>query len=89
MWKSLWQDPYARLRKTRSLLVWGYSLPTTDVKAQQLFALALENLDHLCVIDIARATRERWRELLPDPHYWEYDTAQSFLSHPPSWWDHA
>jgi hypothetical protein len=86
MWRDLWRLAYFRLGKTRTLLVWGYSLPTTDVKAQQLFKLALGRLERLCVIDLARATRERWRELLPDAPYWEYDTAKDFLKYPPPWW---
>lgn len=89
MWRDLWQNAYNRLHETKSLIVWGYSLPMTDVKAQQLFTLALVNLRYLCVIDVARATRERWRELLPFPRYWEYDTADDFFKHPPSWWKSA
>jgi hypothetical protein len=74
------------LSKTSTLIVWGYSLPMTDVKAQQLFALTLKKLVRLCVIDPSRATHERWREIVPDALYWEFSDVKDFLGHSPSWW---
>jgi hypothetical protein len=69
-WLQLWQTAFARLRASGSLIVWGYSLPTTDVKAQQLFELAFaKRRFRLCVIDPSSVTRERWRELFPDALY--------------------
>jgi hypothetical protein len=87
-WLSLWQDAYTRLRQVSTLVVWGYSLPATDFKAQQLFALALRGNQfcHLCVIDPSRSTRERWREMIPDALYWEYEKVQDFFDFPPTWW---
>jgi hypothetical protein len=67
-WLDMWQLAYRRLKKTKRLIVWGYSLPETDIKAQQLFHLSLGGraID-ICVIDPAAKTRKRWRKLLPKP----------------------
>ena len=86
IWQELWKTAYSRLSKTSTLIVWGYSLPMTDVKAQQLFALTLKKLVRLCVIDPSRATHERWREIVPDALYWEFSDVKDFLGHSPSWW---
>jgi len=40
----------------------------------------------LCVIDPSQATRDRWRELLPNAQYWEYDDIKAFKSATPAWW---
>lgn len=86
-WLPIWQLAFKRLHLTKYLVVWGYSLPTTDVKAQQLFSLGLPDSDvHLCVIDPLQSTRDRWRALLPKSQYWEYENIGDFLSQPPLWW---
>lgn len=86
-WLDLWTSAYNRLKEARRLIVWGYSLPPTDVKAQSLFTLALaKRAIDLCVIDPSWNTRERWRQLLPRAHYWEYDSVKDFLQEPPGWW---
>jgi hypothetical protein len=89
VWQEVWQTAYSRLRKTTTLIVWGYSLPSTDIKAQLLFELAAHKLERFCVIDPARATRERWREVVPDALYWEYNYVHEFLKYPPTWWKPA
>jgi hypothetical protein len=87
-WRQLWTDCLARLEKTGTLVVWGYSLPPTDIKAQQLFTLGLSGRRfRLCVIDPSTATRDRWREMFPEAQYWEYAGVRSFLRHPPKWWN--
>jgi hypothetical protein len=86
-WLPLWQTAFKRLQETKQMVVWGYSLPQTDLKAQQLFGLALASkvLD-LCVIDPSPATRERWRSLLPKARYWEYENIKDFRLQAPHWW---
>jgi hypothetical protein len=87
-WLSMWKAAFSRLRRASAVIVWGYSLPTTDIKAQQLFSLALrQRRFSLCVIDPVRDTRDGWRELAPEAQYWEYDGVQDFLNYPPKWWD--
>lgn len=86
-WRQLWRDCLSRLENTGTLVVWGYSLPQTDIKAQQLFTLGLAGRRfRLCVIDPLTATRDRWRALFPEALYWEYASVRSFLKHPPKWW---
>lgn len=86
-WRQLWHNCLAKLEATGTLIVWGYSLPITDIKAQQLFTLGLGGRRfRLCVIDPAAATRSRWREMFPEALYWEYTNIRTFLKHPPRWW---
>ena len=89
-WLSMWRKAFERLKQASNLIVWGYSLPQTDVKAQQLFSLAcMGRKFNLCVIDPSSATRERWRELAPDAKCWEYYGIADFLKYPPKWWGHS
>jgi hypothetical protein len=87
-WNHLWRKAYEQLSAARKLLVWGYSLPATDIKARELFTLALPDAEdlRLCVIDPSANSRRRWRDLLPNARYWEYDDIQSFFAYPPRWW---
>jgi hypothetical protein len=86
-WLHLWRKAYDRLRAAEALVVWGYSLPATDIKAQHFFTLALANkVVKLCVIDPAEETRRRWRELLPQAHYFPYQSIEHFFQAPPKWW---
>lgn len=86
-WLPLWQGAYEKLKRAGKVVVWGYSLPRTDIKAQHLFRLALEDRNvKLCVIDPSSETRGRWRELLRKAKFWEYRGIDKFLDHPPSWW---
>jgi hypothetical protein len=49
---TLWKNACAALQAAEHVIVWGYSLPPTDIKAQQLFSITLERRDlKLCVID--------------------------------------
>ncbi len=87
-WRLLWSDCLARLEKIGTLVVWGYSLPQTDIKSQQLFTLGLGGRRfRLCVIDPSAQTCDRWREMFPEALYWEYANVRSFLRHPPKWWN--
>jgi len=85
-WLSLWKNAFHQLQRAAQVIVWGYSLPPTDIKAQQVFALALGGRKiRLCVIDPSVATRERWRSLFPEAQYWEYNSIPDFLGFPPPW----
>jgi hypothetical protein len=88
-WLTPWQRAHRQLQETRYILVWGFSLPTTDVKARELFTISIPEGGanrRLCVIDPSQATRDRWRELLPNAQYWEYENIRAFKSAPPAWW---
>jgi hypothetical protein len=86
-WLHLWKTAYERLANVEAVIVWGYSLPPTDIKAQHFFSLALGNRPvTLCVIDPSEATRRRWRELLPQALYFPYNSVEHFLQAPPRWW---
>lgn len=86
-WLSLWSAAYQALSSATRIIVWGYSLPTTDIKAQQLFSLSLASKKKLkfCVIDPSSETRERWRQLVRDASYWEYSSIEDFLAKRPKW----
>ena len=85
-WLQLWKNAFAKLQTVEQVIVWGYSLPPTDIKAQQLFAIALANKKfRLCVIDPSIATRQRWRELFAEAQFWEYSSVRDFLEYAPPW----
>src|SRR5271165_5102998 len=91
-WLDLWRMAYLQLRRSDVLLIWGYSLPPTDVKARELFAISVRDSGRgvkLCVIDLASSTRQRWRDLYPRAQFWEYQNISDFFSYPPSWWSSA
>jgi hypothetical protein len=87
-WLKLWKKAHDVLSKATDLVVWGYSLPFTDVKTQHLFSLALADKPrfNLCIIDPSSATRLRWRDLFKNALYWEYNSITDFFDHPPNWW---
>ena len=86
-WLRLWRTAYERLHTVGTVLIWGYSLPQTDIKAQHFFTLALAKKPiRLCVIDPSEATRRRWRELLPEALFYPYDSIEHFFNAPPRWW---
>jgi hypothetical protein len=88
-WVRLWRSAYHRLRNAKLLFVWGYSLPVTDIKARELFEISIRDKGKgviLCVVDPARGTRQRWRTLMSDSLFWEYDRIQDFFLNKPPWW---
>jgi len=89
-WIGIWKGALQQLQRTDILLVWGYSLPTTDVKTRHLFSLGIDRARvkplQLCVIDPSADTQKRWREIYPTAHYWKYDSFEKFFSHQPEWW---
>jgi hypothetical protein len=85
-WLSVWRKAYNRLTKATGLVIWGYSLPKTDLKAFQLFNLARLTGVNLCVIDPSSETKDRWRKLFMTSKFWEYSRIEDFLESPPAWW---
>jgi len=84
------EKAFDNLEKIDSVIVWGYSLPPTDVKAQLVFQLALsDRVFNLCVIDPSAPVRDRWRMMFPDAKFWEFETVEKFFDNVPRWWrDH-
>jgi hypothetical protein len=89
-WSQIWMKSAGHLRKTNKLIVWGYSLPLTDLKALELLKLSLNapeaGLEDVCVIDPSAAIRTRWRAMFPAQRFWPYTEISEFLGHPPNWW---
>jgi hypothetical protein len=88
-WLDIWRKAYNRLTKCTGLLIWGYSLPKTDLKAYQLFTLARRNNINICVVDPSSETKDRWRRLFVGSKFWEYSKIEEFLAAPPPWWEEA
>jgi hypothetical protein len=88
-WRGIWSRAAAKLSLTSRLIVWGYSLPMTDVKSRELFRVSIPTGGkgvRLCVIDPSAETRQRWRNLLPNAQFWEYERFNDFRRQPPTWW---
>jgi hypothetical protein len=89
-WNQIWMQAAAHLNKTVRLIVWGYSLPLTDLKALELLKLSLgsgrSSLKDVCIIDPSAAVRTRWRAMFPGQRFWPYERVEEFLDHPPTWW---
>jgi hypothetical protein len=86
-WLQIWRKAYSRLKLAQAVVVWGYSLPATDIKAQHVFNLTLGGKAlKLCVVDPSPETRRRWRELLPGAKFFPYESIEHFFSAPPPWW---
>lgn len=89
-WREPWEEASRRLRETESLLVWGYSLPATDLKVRELLDIGLtprerggcsklsSGLKHLCVIDPNNETADRWRRLFLHAQFWRYRSIEEF-----------
>ncbi|MEE8201009.1 MAG: hypothetical protein V3R29_07545, partial [Candidatus Acidoferrales bacterium] len=89
-WRTIWQLAANCLRQAKSLIIWGYSLPLTDLKAQALFRVCLcaedSVLENVCVIDPNGDTRARWRSSFLKQRFWPYEKIHDFLEKPPEWW---
>lgn len=91
-WLPLWKEAFLQLQGCDTIIVWGYSLPPTDVKARELFSIAVRDSGtdiKLCVIDPSAQTRQRWRDLYPRARFWEYTKVDEFLTYPPKWWSNS
>jgi len=86
VWLELWRAAAEQLRKTDILIIWGYSLPATDLKARELLSLAFgregANLRRVVVIDPSKETQERWRRMFLRQAFFRY---QSFKEFKPDW----
>jgi hypothetical protein len=86
-WLKIWKAAYFSLKHTDELVVWGYSLPLSDIKARQLFGLAMNGRPfRLYVIDPSPETRNRWHTLFPLAEYSEFIGVAEFLNDPPKSW---
>ena len=89
-WNEISKQAAAHLNKTSRLIVWGYSLPLTDLKALELLKLSIgpgrSCLEDVCIIDPSAAVRTRWRAMFPGQRFWPYEGIEEFLQHPPRWW---
>lgn len=86
-WLKIWKSAYLALREIDNLLVWGYSLPNTDIKARQLLALPLDGRPfNLIVIDPSRDTRSRWKKVFPKARYRGFSDITEFLRRRPKAW---
>jgi SIR2-like domain len=87
-WSEIWKRAAAHLNRCSQLIVWGYSLPQTDLKALELLKLSLGTgcLEDVCVIDPAGEVRTKWRAMFPSKKFWPYEKFEDFLLEPPNWW---
>lgn len=87
-WVHIWETAAGRLRHSDKLIVWGYSLPLTDVKARELFRTGLEigSIEWLCVIDPSDQSRLRWRDIALRKKFRPYASIDEFFAQPPAWW---
>jgi hypothetical protein len=84
LWLTIWKAAADQLLRTGSLVIWGYSLPTTDLKAQQLLTLAFltpdpeSKLNKIIVIDPSPETQERWRRMFLSKPFFRFSSFQEF-----------
>lgn len=89
-WRDIWRKAAAHLRGTTTLIIWGYSLPLTDLKALELFRMTLGSegspLKYVCVIDPSEKVRAKWREMFVRQRFWQRRSIVEFFKNPPAWW---
>jgi hypothetical protein len=89
-WRLVWAQAFARLVNTRNFVVWGYSMPETDIKAREFLRTAFDRLENaptrLCVIDPNVGVRQRWRRMFYGRQFWQYSSFEEFRQNPPDWW---
>ena len=82
LWRHLWRGAAEQLGRTDILIIWGYSLPTTDLKARELLTLAFERrkakLSRVVVIDPSNETQERWRRMFVRKVFYRFPEFESF-----------
>jgi SIR2-like protein len=92
-WRDIWGKAAQDLRETRSLLIWGYSLPQTDLKALELVSASLCSdksiLEEVCVVDPSPGTRSRWRSIFFRQKFWPFGKIEEFLHDPPPSWSES
>jgi len=82
LWLNLWRAAAEQLRRTGILVIWGYSLPITDLKARELLSLAFERrgekLRRVVVIDPSEETQERWRRMFVRNVFFRFSSFEEF-----------
>lgn len=86
LWLKIWKAAADQLLRTGSLIIWGYSLPTTDLKAEQLLTLAFSRpdseskprLNKIIVIDPSAETQERWRRMFLSKPFFRFSSFDEF-----------
>lgn len=81
-WDRIWKLAGHQLIRTTNLVVWGYSLPPTDIKSRELFNLTLKasRTKELVVIDISRDARMRWRRQFIEMRFRQYESVEKYLA---------
>lgn len=80
-WSTIWKSAGRQLARTTKLVVWGYSLPPTDLKSGELLRLTLQNnLRELVVIDPSRDARMRWRSKFVTTRFRPYEGIEKYLA---------
>ncbi len=91
-WAQIWHDAGRKLRRCENLVVFGYSLPPTDLKAKSLFqqTITVRSLTserpRLCVVDKNPVIRQKWQKMAPASPCWQYESIDEFRKAPPPWW---
>lgn len=89
-WRNIWRSTAEHLQKTTHLLIWGYSLPLTDLKARALIDLCLRNQDHgalrVCVVDHSEEVLDRWHDLFAGCEFWPFRDIKEFFGSKMGWW---
>jgi len=82
VWLELWRRAAEQLRRTDILIIWGYSLPSTDLKARELLMLAFEGrkarLGKVVVVDPSEETQERWRRMFVRKVFFRFSSFEEF-----------
>lgn len=79
-WSYIWRKAARQLEDTKTLIVWGYSLPPTDLKARELFRLGLQSVKRVVVIDPSNETVRRWRELCLTAEFSRFSDISALLA---------
>jgi hypothetical protein len=64
------------------VIIWGYSLPATDLKARELLRISLLRRDsnvNVCVIDPSGESRDRWRGMFLRRRFWHCESIEQFF----------
>jgi hypothetical protein len=82
VWLKMWKKAAEHLRRTNILIIWGYSLPTTDLKARELLTLAFprgeDKPNKVVVIDPSRETQDRWRRMFLGKTFFRFSSSPEF-----------
>jgi hypothetical protein len=87
LWLTIWKAAADQLRRTGGLVIWGYSLPATDLKAEQLLTLAFSRsdleskLNKIIVIDPSAETQERWRRMFLSKPFFRFSSFDDFRNY--------